>query len=63
MADDERVRVISHEDYMAASKFKLSLTNRADAHDFSRPLWHGWAIMDAFFAGIEYGRANPKKEK
>lgn len=26
----------------------------ADAHSFGAPLWHGWALRNAFIAGVKY---------
>ena len=40
----------------AGNAFRDSLIPRADAHTRHAPLWHGWAIMDAFIAGAEYGQ-------
>lgn len=42
----------------AGSAFRQELIERADARDSSgSPLWHGWAIMEAFLAGIDYARS------
>jgi hypothetical protein len=46
-------------DLEAGDKFRRSLLKKADDNITGAPLWHGWAIMDAFLAGIEYARANP----
>ena len=40
----------------AGNAFRDSLIARADAYALHAPLWHGWAIMDAFIAGAEYGQ-------
>lgn len=45
----------------AGEKFRQSLVPRADACHGSAPLWHGWAIMDAFLAGIDYARKQQPK--
>lgn len=43
------------EEIEAGDAFVKSLVPRADASN-PYPLWHGWAIMDAFLAGIDYAR-------
>jgi hypothetical protein len=40
----------------AAYQFRLGLN--PDAMYGGAPLWHGWAVHDAFFAGIDYERAS-----
>lgn len=46
------------EEIQAGDAFVQSLVPRADvARPY--PLWHGWAIMDAFLAGIDYARKQP----
>lgn len=48
------------EEIRAGWEFREKLISRADASTGGgAPLWHGWAIMDAFLAGIDHGRANP----
>jgi hypothetical protein len=42
------------EDLKAGDDFRRSLLERADAWKGPAPLWHGWAIMDAFLAGIDH---------
>lgn len=44
------------EELQAGNEFRKSLCPRADAAKDGSPLWHGWAIMDAFLAGIDYAR-------
>jgi hypothetical protein len=44
------------EELLAGDEFRHSLHYRADAWHHNAPLWHGWAIMDAFLAGIDYAR-------
>ena len=44
------------EELLAGEQFRDSLVVRADAWDGHYPLWHGWVIMDAFLAGIDYAR-------
>jgi hypothetical protein len=46
----------SSEDIVAADKFRCSLLPRADAGGQGFPLWHGWALMDAFLAGVDHAR-------
>lgn len=44
-------------DLLAGEAFRNSMLFRVDSVDASgAPLWHGWVIMDAFLAGIEYAR-------
>lgn len=39
----------------AASQFRDTLVPRADAHAAGvYPLWHGWALFDAFTAGAKW---------
>jgi len=45
------------EELRAGDEFRLGLMNLADSWVGSAPLWHGWAIMDAFLAGIDYQKA------
>lgn len=49
------------EDLEAGNAFRDSLCARADAYAGEYPLWHGWAIMDAFLAGIDYARSKEPK--
>lgn len=44
------------EELQAGNAFRETLIPRADAHNIGAPLWYGWAIMDAFLAGIDYAR-------
>lgn len=44
------------EEIVAGNAFRDTLVSRADAMSGPAPLWHGWAIMDAFLAGIDYAR-------
>lgn len=46
------------EELMAGEAFRNSLVHRADADNHGAPLWHGWALMDAFLAGIDYARTH-----
>lgn len=45
------------EEIEAGDAFRRSVILRSDdvSNDGS-PLWHGWVIMDAFLAGIDYAR-------
>lgn len=45
------------EELKAADAFRSSLKERADDWRGPAPLWHGWALFDAFLAGIDYARA------
>lgn len=44
------------EELTAGNDFRLSLVPRADGDRIGAPLWFGWALMDAFLAGVDYGR-------
>jgi hypothetical protein len=54
---EKRVRPL--EEIQAGHVFLATLIPRAD--DPVNLLWHGWAIMDAFLAGIDYARAQELK--
>ena len=43
-------------DEEAAYRHVETLVEKADAHDGICPLWHGWAIREAFVKGIEWER-------
>lgn len=43
-------------DIVASDKFRDTLLARAEIqHPY--PMWHGWALMDAFLAGAKYARS------
>jgi len=44
------------EDIQAGDEFRKSLIKLADDWKGPAPLWHGWALMDAFLAGIDYAQ-------
>lgn len=50
----------------AGSDFRDALVTRADGYNGIAPLWHGWAIMDAFLAGAAWraalSRLTPPKQ-
>jgi hypothetical protein len=48
------------EDLLAGDEFRRRLKPRADAWNGPAPLWHGWAVMDAFLAGIDHARRAEK---
>lgn len=50
------------EELQAGNAFRDSLVPRADFTRGEAPLWHGWAIMDAFLEGIDYARRIDLKE-
>lgn len=52
---DQKERPI--EDLQAANAFRQTLLERADGNRGGAPLWHGWAIFDAFLAGLDHARA------
>lgn len=45
------------EDLEAGHWFRHNLLPRADVHG-PYPLWHGWALMEAFLAGVNWGRTH-----
>lgn len=44
------------EELRAGNDFRDKLVAKADADRSGAPLWHGWALMDAFLAGIDWER-------
>jgi hypothetical protein len=48
---------------IAGDAFRESVIDRADAHNGPYPLWHGWVIMDAFLAGIDWARRAREDER
>lgn len=46
-------------DLNAGDAFRQSLIPRADGHSSRAPMWFGWALMDAFLAGVDHGRTHP----
>jgi len=56
MAREPRV-----DDVVAGNEFRDSLVPKADAERGGSPLWHGWAIMDAFLAGVAHADAKAAK--
>ena len=58
-AGSERNEVLK--DIVAGDAFRNTLLARADARTVggNYPLWHGWAIMDAFLAGAAFARSKP----
>lgn len=61
--DDNTKPVRPIDDIMAGDAFRKTILVKADCTGDGYPKWHGWAIMDAFLAGAEYGRNNPKEPK
>lgn len=47
---------------LAASEYREKQVTRADAHD-PFPLWHGWVIVNAFLAGIEWQKRNSEQQE
>lgn len=45
------------EELQAGNAFRDKMVPRADSNNFGVPMWHGWVIMDAFLAGIDYARS------
>lgn len=55
MSRDMKDRTI--EELRAGDDFRRSLLAQKDGMRGDAPLWHGWALMDAFLAGVDYGRS------
>ncbi len=54
MSRDMKDRPI--EDLEAANAFRDTLLAKADGDRHGAPLWHGWAVFDAFLAGLDHAR-------
>ena len=48
------------EDLEAANAFRATLVPRADGNSGGSPVWYGWAIFDAFLAGMDYARKDKR---
>lgn len=46
----------------AGWRFREELVPRADSWLGHAPLWHGWAIMDAFIEGIKWAKEHPEAQ-
>lgn len=44
------------DELIAGNKFRESVLDRCDGELSGAPVWHGWVIMDAFLAGVDYAR-------
>lgn len=51
---------ISRDDFLAAYNFVEQMKNFANGFNGAAPWWHGWALREAFFAGILY-KQNKRK--
>lgn len=51
------------EELKAGDAFRQSMLPKADSDFHGAPLWHGWVIMEAFLAGIDYARDLPKSDE
>lgn len=51
-------QIASDDDLRAGNTFRESLVPRADGLRDGAPVWFGWALMDAFLAGVEYARTH-----
>lgn len=50
-------------DLEAANSFRDSLVPKADGFaNGHAPLWHGWALFDAFLAGMDHARQSQTKD-
>jgi hypothetical protein len=48
------------EEILAGNAFRDTMVPKADGHVLKCPIWHGWVIMDAFLAGIQWERNREK---
>ncbi|MCK1389016.1 hypothetical protein [Bradyrhizobium sp. 21] len=53
----------SIEEINASFAFLQTLVDHADAFEGEVPLWRGWALLEAFFAGIAYSSRVANEEK
>lgn len=51
------------EELKAGDAFRVSVVGKADTWMLDAPLWHGWVVMDAFLAGIDWAREQEQKRK
>lgn len=51
------------DEIVAADKFVTGVLRSANSFDGSAPLWHGWALREAFYAGILYERSKQGANK
>ncbi len=53
------------EQLLAAYSFVENMNPQADTHTIGGvfPLWHGWALREAFLAGIAWERERQLKER
>jgi hypothetical protein len=50
------------QDLQAADEFRRSLMPQVDFKTpDGAPLWHGWAVFDAFLAGLDHARGADKR--
>jgi hypothetical protein len=47
------------EEVVAGDDFRDTLVKYADVSQGEVPFWRGWALMEAFLAGIDYARSCP----
>lgn len=61
-AKPKKIAGVDLELHEAAVAFRDSLTSKADAHHAGTyPLWHGWALFEAFIAGAKWQAKQSKK--
>jgi hypothetical protein len=46
----------------AGAAYRATILPRADGTLNGYPFWHGWAIMDAFLAGVAHTQKKDKTE-
>ncbi len=50
-----------NEELLEAYALVQRLVSHADKMDLSAPMWYGWALREAFLAGIQWERARVRK--
>jgi hypothetical protein len=48
---------------VAAAAFVESMTTRHDGWINGGDFWHGWALREAFLAGMKFGKAESRRER
>ena len=48
---------------LVAHEFVTRMQERADARWGGAPLWHGWALREAFLAGVQWARQEQSSDE
>jgi hypothetical protein len=51
------------EELQAGDEFRRSLIPKADGEKVGAYLWHGWALMDSFLAGVDWARKQNERKR